>query len=67
VLVAQARHRRPVGVAGLAAFSAACLVAVALNTRAAVRPSVITWNIEPVPVEDDQGRLWDWSDPPFLR
>jgi hypothetical protein len=67
VLVAQARHRRPVGVAGLAALSAACLVAVALNTRAAVRPSVITWNFEPVPVEDDQGRLWDWSDPPFLR
>lgn len=25
------------------------------------------WNTDPTNVDDDVGRLWDWSDPPFLR
>jgi hypothetical protein len=40
---------------------------VFVNARGAVDEAVVRWNVEPVHVDQQPSRLWDWSDPPFLR
>ena len=43
------------------------LVSMWINSRGAVRQSTFEWNYVPVNVDAAPDRLWDWSDPPFLR
>lgn len=63
---ARARRLRP-------AAAAAGLLVLALawslfaHGRAARSWEPWTWNGEPVDVDQHPRRLWDWSDPPFLR
>lgn len=63
---AAARRRR-------LAPAAAALLAVALawslfvHGRAARSWEPWTWNGEPIDVDRQPGRIWDWSDPPFFR
>lgn len=38
-----------------------------INARGATADATFAWNREPVSVDLDPSRLWDWSDPPFLR
>jgi hypothetical protein len=46
---------------GLAALS------VFINCRAATTVDVHRWNADPVDVDRQPERLWDWRDPQFLR
>lgn len=39
----------------------------ALNKIGATRWSTLSWNVIPNNIDDDQSRVWDWSDPQFLR
>ena len=49
------------GFAGLVALS------FAINLRGAMDPAVYRWNGEPVDVDVQPSRVWDWSDLQFLR
>jgi hypothetical protein len=53
----------------LLATLAACLtfVSFAINLHGAVSKEPFLWNTDPVDVDKDTSRLWDWGDPPFLR
>jgi hypothetical protein len=55
------RQLARVGFALTAAWS------VFVNVRAAERPSVQLWNRDPVSVDVQTDRVWDWRDPQFLR
>lgn len=43
------------------------LLSVAMHTRGATSKAVHRWNGEPTNVDATPARLWDWSDPQFLR
>jgi hypothetical protein len=47
----------------------ACLVAVSflVNFRGATARAVYRWNAEPVDIDVQPSRLWDWRDLQFLR
>ena len=47
----------------------ACLIAVsfAINYRGANTRAVYRWNSEPVNVDLQPSRVWDWHDPQFMR
>jgi hypothetical protein len=49
------------------AFVALLIVSVWINSRGARSPATFAWNHDPVSVDAQPERLWDWSDPPFLR
>jgi hypothetical protein len=38
-----------------------------INPRGALSIDVHHWNTTPVSVDPDPARVWDWTDPPFLR
>ncbi|MGH9660537.1 MAG: hypothetical protein ACRD96_18450, partial [Bryobacteraceae bacterium] len=38
-----------------------------INSRCAIRLACHEWNVKPVDVNSHPERVWDWSDPPFLR
>jgi hypothetical protein len=40
---------------------------VLVQARGATAESTAEWNDLPQDIDDSPGRLWDWSDPPFLR
>jgi len=42
-------------------------VSFVVHFRGAVHPAVHEWNRLPVDVDARPSRVWDWSDPPFLR
>jgi hypothetical protein len=42
-------------------------VSLFIQFRGATSIKVHEWNSSPVSVNDDRHRIWDWSDPPFLR
>jgi hypothetical protein len=50
-----------------ALLAATLAVAVFIQFRGATSIQAQEWNSRPVSVNIDQGRLWDWKDPPFLR
>ena len=50
-----------------AAFVAAILVSFLMQYHAATSEAMYAWNNVPTSIDLDQERLWDWSDPPFLR
>jgi len=64
VLAAMADRRR-VGLAIVATLLIA--VSIAIHARGALAPSTAEWNWRPTDIGVDRGRLWDWSDPQFLR
>ncbi len=35
--------------------------------QGAMRPAVYGWNVIPDNIDDNPGRVWDWSDPQFMR
>jgi hypothetical protein len=49
------------------AFAACLLVSLAIQYMGVATEAMWAWNYIPTRVEYDQARLWDWSDPPFLR
>ena len=58
---------RAVTAAVIVLACAAVAFSVVVNARAATHRSVLAWHFEPRIVDSDPDRLWDWSDPPFLR
>jgi hypothetical protein len=42
-------------------------IGVAVNYTGANRIQAWYWNVRPVNVDTEPGRLWDWRDPPFMR
>jgi hypothetical protein len=38
-----------------------------VNYRGATDGATFVWNFKPVNVDEHTDRVWDWSDPPFLR
>ena len=64
VLESVARRRRFL----LGAVVAVVLVAsVAIQARGSLAQSTTDWNWSPHGIDVDHSRLWDWSDPQFLR
>jgi hypothetical protein len=57
-------HMRPIAVA---AGTAALAWSIALAGTGAFFYPHDRWNSEPVDVDRDHARLWDWSDPQFVR
>jgi len=52
----------------LAALVVAILAfSVAVQARGALDQSTAEWNWKPVDVGIDRARLWNWTDPQFLR
>ena len=49
------------------AFAAACAWSIGVHGHAARNFAVHYWNERPVSVDAAPERLWDWSDPQFLR
>jgi hypothetical protein len=49
----------------LGAILLAC--SVAINLRGATDGRTALWNIKPIAVDEKPARVWDWSDPQFLR
>jgi hypothetical protein len=58
-------QRRRVVLAAIVVLVMAASVGV--QARGALAPSTAAWNWKPIDVGTDRGRLWDWSDPQFLR
>lgn len=57
-------RRRQLAAAGLFLL---VLISVAIHYRCATRLETVGWNAEPVSVDEDPSRIWDWSDLQFLR
>jgi hypothetical protein len=53
--------------AALAAVSALAAWSAFTHARGATDIAGFAWNTTPTNVDTAPGRLWDWSDPPFLR
>jgi hypothetical protein len=49
----------------LGAILLAC--SVAINLRGATDGRTALWNMKPIDVDEKPERVWDWSDPQFLR
>lgn len=49
------------------AFALCALWCVLIQYRGASTLDTWMWNRDPVNVDHNPGRLWEWSDPPFLR
>ena len=49
------------------AFFAAILISFLMQYHGATSEAMYAWNNVPTSIDLDQARLWDWSDPPFLR
>ncbi len=48
-------------------FGLSVLWSLYVNMAGALHPGTFVWNIEPNAVDSHPERLWDWTDPPFLR
>lgn len=57
------RHGR----VALLAFASIVVWSVAVNASGALLRSAYCWSATPVPVDSKPSRIWDWSDPQFLR
>ncbi len=51
----------------LATVTVLLAVSVWMNARGAWSEDVYNWNETPIDIDHSPGRLWSWSDPPFLR
>ena len=49
------------------AMSVLTSISVYANCRAALDDGPVEWHVDPVPIEEDPARLWDYGDIPFLR
>jgi hypothetical protein len=59
--------RSAAGAAVVGLFVVLLGASAVIHGRAAVSDAPFAWNKQPTSVDDDPGRLWDWSDPAFLR
>ncbi len=59
--------RAPARRVAAAAFLLVAGWGVFVNARGATSIAAIQWSALPVSVDDAPGRVWDWSDPQFLR
>jgi hypothetical protein len=48
-------------------FAACALIGLAMHLRGGWSEAVYEWSVKPVKIAQRLERLWDWSDPPFLR
>lgn len=64
--LAQADQRRT-GAAWPAITAALLGLSVLINGLGAVSGSSSRWSVHPVDIDQHPERLWDWTDPPFLR
>jgi hypothetical protein len=51
----------------LSVFVVTGAASVAVHAQGALRSAPMRWNVAPQDVNDMPSRLWDWTDPPFLR
>lgn len=49
------------------AFIIFALLSLAMHLQGAANWATVYWNVDPSNVDTHPQRLWDWSDPPFLR
>lgn len=49
------------------ALTAAALWGAFVHGEGAILRAAQCWNTDPTPIVQDTGRIWSWSDPPFLR
>jgi hypothetical protein len=49
------------------AFAVVVLISFLMQYHGATSEAMFAWNNVPTSIDLDQARLWDWSDPPFLR
>jgi hypothetical protein len=63
--IAAGRGAARVAVAGL--FATLAAASFAIHLRGATSREVWTWHSDPVPIRARWERIWDWSDPQFLR
>jgi hypothetical protein len=50
----------------VALFALAAAVSVLMQAQGVFNPSALVWNAEPITIDADSPRLWDWRYPPFL-
>lgn len=50
-----------------AAVAALVVISVAMNGLGATTKPAACWNLDPVNVDTDPARVWDWSDPQVVR
>ena len=48
-------------------FVALLAVSAGAHLRGAVDRRTLEWNVEPVNIDDDPGRVWDWDDSQIIR
>jgi hypothetical protein len=66
--VLAAIEARPRANAGLALVLSVCVAfGLWVHSKGAWRIAVHSWNLQPLSVDLHPQRVWDWSDPPFLR
>jgi len=59
--------RAELGAVVVALFTIAFLWSVWVNAKGATNQRTFDWNHDPSNVDDHPSRIWDWTDPPFLR
>jgi hypothetical protein len=64
ILARLSRCWRNVLLSGIGVLAAASL---AIHAQGAWRAAPMDWNVLPDNIDQHPSRLWDWSDPPFLR
>ncbi len=65
--LAQASPRRTLGVLASAGVIAVLAWGLFVNGTGALTRSAACWNVTPELIDEAPERLWDWTDPPFLR
>ena len=48
-------------------FLASALIGLGMHLRGGWSTAVYDWSLKPVSVGEHPERVWDWTDPPFLR
>jgi hypothetical protein len=48
-------------------FLACALIGLAMHLRGGWSPAVYEWSVKPVSLSERPERVWDWTDPSFLR
>ena len=61
------RERRPLAVLAAVGVVAVLGWGLFVNATGAATRAAVCWNVTPIAIDTAPERVWDWSDPPFLR
>lgn len=61
------RPSRGLGLLAIAGVTATLAWGLFINASGAVSRAAVCWNVTPETIDVAPHRVWDWSDPPFLR